>query len=252
MSSDASSPSIGHLAVEPSPWDEPIIVAAATGVIQEVQEDLGKEMDINVHDCNFGKTPLSWAAERGHDQILQLLLEHNADVECLEAIHGRTPLLEAVANGRETVARDLMKAGASLEARDTDGETLLLLATREHDISMVKLLLRKKADPNVQDLQSGQTALSRAAAEGNRAILNVLLDYNAATDITDNSGRKPLSLSLEQGHEEIAGILAGHELDVEPAGAGQTSRLRAPAKYLTTTLSQRLYGQRIHGRLNGS
>jgi ankyrin repeat protein len=47
--------------------------------------------DVNAKDKN-GRTPLSWAAENGHEAVLKLLLEKNAHIEYQDNKHDWTPL----------------------------------------------------------------------------------------------------------------------------------------------------------------
>ncbi|RKL19649.1 hypothetical protein BFJ72_g15145 [Fusarium proliferatum] len=73
-------------------------VVGALGAILGRADQVG--IDIDGEDSD-GRTPLWWAAERGHEAVVQLLLEWSASVEAADK-DGRTPLLCAVAQGHET------------------------------------------------------------------------------------------------------------------------------------------------------
>ncbi|KAH6986532.1 ankyrin repeat-containing domain protein [Ilyonectria sp. MPI-CAGE-AT-0026] len=173
-----------------APWEDPLLIAATTGDITRLQEELDKGANVNSRDTEHQRTPLSWVAERGHDDAVQLLLGHGADIDSLEPNFCRTPLLEAIANGHEAVARRLIEEGACVDTRDTMGDTPLLLAVREGIAPL--------------EWRCGQTPLSLAVAGGREDIVQLLLKNNAAIDITDDAGRKPLAWAIEQGHNKIA------------------------------------------------
>ncbi|KAL3475083.1 ankyrin repeat protein [Aspergillus californicus] len=62
-----------------------------------------KNVDIESKDSKYGRTPLSWAAERGHEGVVKLLLEtKNVDIESKDS-NGRTPLSWAAEKGHEGV-----------------------------------------------------------------------------------------------------------------------------------------------------
>ncbi|KAN0079537.1 Ankyrin repeat-containing domain protein [Elaphomyces granulatus] len=59
---------------------------------------LDKNADIEFKG-EFGQTPLSWAAENGHETVVKLLLDiKNANFESKDNL-GRTPLSRAAENG---------------------------------------------------------------------------------------------------------------------------------------------------------
>ncbi|KAK6529978.1 hypothetical protein TWF694_003353 [Orbilia ellipsospora] len=53
---------------------------------------------------SYGRTPLSWAAENGHEAVVRLLVERGADMEAADNVH-RTPLSWAAKNGHEAIVR---------------------------------------------------------------------------------------------------------------------------------------------------
>ena len=68
--------------------------------------------DIDSKDGLCGRTPLSWAAERGHEAVVKLLLATGkADVDSKDGF-GRTPLSWAAENGHEAVLKLLRSVSA--------------------------------------------------------------------------------------------------------------------------------------------
>jgi len=61
-----------------------------------------KDVDANTPDTKYGRTPLSWAAENGHEGIVRMLLERNdLNPKIANTGHGRTPLLWAAQDRHE-------------------------------------------------------------------------------------------------------------------------------------------------------
>ncbi|RKK67488.1 hypothetical protein BFJ69_g14456 [Fusarium oxysporum] len=73
---------------------------------------------------NEGRTPLSYAAENGHEAVMRLLLDRGAHTKAVDN-EGRTPLSWAAAKGHEAVVQRLLDRGAYTEAADTWGRTPL-------------------------------------------------------------------------------------------------------------------------------
>jgi ankyrin repeat protein len=77
---------------------DPSTTAAETGA----RLLLEKGADVESRD-NEGRTPLGWAAEKGHEVVVKLLLERGAELEPRDN-DGRTPLGWAARRGHEAVA----------------------------------------------------------------------------------------------------------------------------------------------------
>ena len=69
-------------------------------------------VDPDSKDTEYGRTPLSWAAENGHEAVVKLLLNSRADIDA-EDNYGWTALQLAAFNLHEEVERLLMEKGAS-------------------------------------------------------------------------------------------------------------------------------------------
>ena len=57
---------------------------------------------------DIGRTPLSHAAENGHECIVRMLLERNTDSDSMDE-SGRTPVNLAAHNGHEAVVELLLR-----------------------------------------------------------------------------------------------------------------------------------------------
>ena len=154
---------------------------------------LDHNADVNVRDKR-GNTPLHVAVStgNGHLDICRILLNHNAEVNS-QNHHGSTPLLIASERGPELVQL-FLDHNADPRARDGDGDTLLHCAALAGRLKVVRLLLERNADLNVEvnsRNNKGSTPLHLASAgyhEGNPDIVRLLLDHGADSQARNLSG----------------------------------------------------------------
>lgn len=99
-----------------------IWMAAREGDLEILQERLIGGADPDDLEPNSGATPLSIAAERGHDEVIELLIANGADVTARNR-DGATPLHEAVLFGHTESVRALLDQGADVSAKNRLGET---------------------------------------------------------------------------------------------------------------------------------
>lgn len=98
-----------------------------------------------------GRTPLSWAAEQGHEAVARLLLDKGATVDAADTKSGQTPLSWAAKGGHHVVVRFLLNKGAEIDARNKYGQTPLWCAARNKHDTVVRLLLDKGAKVEAKD-----------------------------------------------------------------------------------------------------
>ena len=78
----------------------------------------------------------------------------------------------------------------------------MIEACKENDYDKVKLLLKKGAEVDLQDVQ-GWSALMHASRNGHSQVANLLLEYNADIDLQSLEWDSALSLALYHGHSQI-------------------------------------------------
>lgn len=154
-----------------------------------------------------GRTPLSWAAERGHLSIVRLILQKGARMNTRDNRHGLSPLHWAASKGHRTVVEVLLEAGADVDDY-MGGSTPLAIAVARGHQTVVKTLLERGADPNLIDKHYGQVPLHISAARGKAIVVSHLLAHGANPNILDCfSKRTPLYYATSRSHQEIVRLL---------------------------------------------
>ncbi|KAI9773365.1 MAG: hypothetical protein M1840_007580 [Geoglossum simile] len=215
----------GH---NPDLWDSygrtPLLWAAEKGHEAVVKLLLATEkVDVDSKDGTWGRTPLSWAAEKGHEAVVKLLLAtEKVDVNFKGSSWGRTPLSRAAEKGHEAVVKLLLATEkVDVDSQDWLARTPLSWAAEKGHEPVVKLLLAtEKVDVNFKD-SWGRTPLSWAAENGHEAVVKLLLATEKVdVNFKDERGRTPLSWAAENGHEAVVKLLlATEKVDVNFKGS---------------------------------
>ena len=181
-------------AVHDDVWGFTFIHKAVTGIInvnleQELQHAYRLE-EIDVQDLR-GRTPLHWAAFRGDEKFMKILLQAKANFKVLDG-ESRTPLHAAIMSGSTRCMELLLIAGSNVSVRDGYGNTALAIAVWAHDNdSILELLLL--AGASVKSRNRGRdTPLQSAACLNHKKNVAFLLEAGAELETQDVNGDSPL------------------------------------------------------------
>jgi ankyrin repeat protein len=132
---------------------------------------------LNSNTLEHGYTPLLWAAAKGHERVVELLLQKGVDRDSKDRL-GQSPLLWAAANGHEAVLQQLLAIGG-VDLNSTDNHA-----------------------------EYGQTPLAWAAKKGHVAVVRMLLAQDSVdVNCVDNLGRTPQRLAEEERHDAVLRVL---------------------------------------------
>jgi ankyrin repeat protein len=177
-----------------------------------------------------GLTALHFAAREGSLESVEKLLDAGADASATEPMYQLTPLQLAIVNGHYTLAKRLIDRGVDVD----DGSLYVAVDTRnlgyyaqrpnppEKDgdvtsLDVVNALLEHGANPDAPYAKGafdgdgkprlpertvageilvppGATALDRAAAAGDFAVVDTLLRHGASATVVTEDGTTPLML----------------------------------------------------------
>ncbi|MGW8283955.1 MAG: ankyrin repeat domain-containing protein, partial [Gemmatimonadota bacterium] len=199
-----------------------IFDASRDGDVGAVRELLQADFQLARTTDGSGRTPLHYAASRGHAAVAGLLLDSGADIDATEE-DGETPLHFAAWRSETGTGALLIERGADLEIRNHWGRTPLLIVARETgSTDFAGLLIESGAKVNVRD-RYGASPLDLAAWRGFGGLVNLLLDHGAELPQPDSPDGKMTALfAAEKGLVRLfdLSVNAGVELDLRNENDG--------------------------------
>jgi quinoprotein dehydrogenase-associated probable ABC transporter substrate-binding protein len=132
-----------------------------------------------------------------------------------------------VANDIERV-RYLLAHGAHADARDGEGYTALINATRFSFVEVATYLAEHKANVNLGD-RNDWTPLTYAAWQDNSELVAMLMKHGAKIDVVSVDGLTPLAIAAQNGKIKAAQALvaAGADVNAPVAKGGYTPLMLA-------------------------
>lgn len=147
-----------------------ITFAADRGHVEVVRTLLENGADVNIVDSFYDATPVVWAAYKGHLEIINLMIEHGADLS------KPTPIQWAAAGGNTEVVKTMLKN------KSAGGKGVLMGAIRNKNSEMALAVL-EAAELEVGDLSP---ALSNAKANSMDEVVKKLEDMGVKAEQSDS------------------------------------------------------------------
>jgi ankyrin repeat domain-containing protein 50 len=171
---------------------------------------------LNSRDDTYRRSALSWAAGKGFDAVVKLLINDGRQVFKLQFWkrakidsvdrYGRTPLSYAVWIGNVDVVKVLINAGARADSKDEIGGTPLSYAVCNGYKKVIELLLKGDTQVGLKDIS--KELLFSAAKKGHEDVVRLLIDTGKTDlDVRDNDGQTPLSQAARNGHGATVKLL---------------------------------------------
>ncbi len=154
-----------------------------------------------------GSTLLHGAAYGGDAELVQLLLDYGLGVNTRNGA-GYTPLLSGVVGRAEPdVLGALIDAGADIHDRNFDGYNAFMLAARRDSINIAEYLMEQGVSMHARADFNGMSVIHNAAAGGNTALMEMLLDDGFDIDDECSDGWTALHWAVLRGQVEAAELL---------------------------------------------
>lgn len=165
---------------------------------------------VNANELNplGGEPALVLAIREGSRAVVQDLLAHpGTDLE-RKAVNGNTALMMAAFKRDGDTVRALLDKGAKV---NQPGWTALHYAAASGDAAIAQLLIERGAQVNaLSPRPSGAvTPLMMAAREGQDGIVRLLLAKGANAALKNTEGFTAAQLAKQAGHDKLAGQLSG-------------------------------------------
>ena len=156
-----------------------------------------------------GRTPLTWAAWRGDEHAVKLLLDAGADPNTFDH-YGDGVITHAAENDHNTCVRLLLQANAALNPVLPTGEKLLGAVNHTtryaSKVSSLKQLLDSGADVEATTLE-GWTPLINVARLDKVDFAKLLLDYGANISAMSKLGQTPLTTAITYNSHNVLRLL---------------------------------------------
>jgi len=191
--------------------------ASRLGSEQIVNLLVEAEAEVNKKDA-YGRTPLHWACILGNQEILLLLLSsvYLPNHKLLDG-DGRTALMRAAEFGRydcfESLISEFKLGKDEINRKDGLGMTALHLAALNGEKEMVDHLIDSKADVHALDKWK-RIPLHAAASSTNEQCVRLLLEADKSTVNTlDFNSRTPLFYAAKFGRRKCIRMLLSYAAD---------------------------------------
>jgi ankyrin repeat protein len=166
--------------------------AGATGAVSQLLAAPGTDAN---RKTRLGYSPLFAAASAGHPEVVKMLLAYK-----LPSTTAAAAAAGVAATGKTAGA----KAESGLLAVDMDlasqvGESPVYAASRNGHASTVTLFCNAGANLNLQTVPARETALYRAAKNGEAKVCEVLLKHGADPTLVQKGGESPFYAAAAAG-----------------------------------------------------
>ncbi|XP_027890727.1 ankyrin repeat and death domain-containing protein 1B isoform X2 [Xiphophorus couchianus] len=207
-----------------------------TEIVEYIINDMQMK-ELNKEDQS-GHCPFALAAEHGSTEMLKILTEPYNMAAMKPNKRGDTPLHLAARNGHLDAVQLLLQIFDSRDEVNMDGETALYQAADNSQEECVLALLEAGCDPNILTVAKC-SALHPVSESGDSSLVQLLLEYNAHTDV-QNQLEAPLHLAVKNGHIPVIHSLVAAGCNINVADKRLQTALHLSAELGRTEVVEML------------
>jgi hypothetical protein len=153
------------------------------GNLEAVKKAVESGQDIEVKDdASLGQTALLWAAFIGYEDMVEYLIKAGANLYATDRADVPHVFKSAVLGKNVNVVKYLypmFKGKIDLNEQEDDGETLVIVASSNNRIEIVKYLISLGVDLNIVSVPKNQNALTFACSKGYTEMAQLLINNGA-------------------------------------------------------------------------
>jgi uncharacterized lipoprotein NlpE involved in copper resistance len=194
-----------------------VILVSEKGDVKALRKII--ETGVTISTCKGlnGYTPLHHASNRGHADVVAVLLKSAVPIDA-RTDDGETALHLAAYVGHLLIVEQLVDCGARINAQNNYGETPLFYAAMRTMPALVRLLLQRGADPSIED-HSGD--LARDRTDDTRT----LSMFSSSATMASSADSTPPSMKLSHGTiQHIYSFLGARDIGRSSCTCGKWHR----------------------------